>query len=221
MNVLVRASRWLFEIGARPYAWYTDAPNWQESCASLANAFPTTPGQRLLDLGCGPGVGIVAMFNRRPDCQYVGLDRGRAMVTLAKRRCVERGLAAPLLIGDACSLPFSHACFDAVACHSILYLLPHPSDALREIARVLRPGGTLALMEPARGYTSPTRLLRFSKEPRFLASVLLWRVMSRAHVRYDQQRLERILSGAGFNTMRVQCVLGGVGVQAMAVRSAS
>jgi len=214
VNVLVRLSGWLFEVGALPYAIYTDVPAWRASCARLADAIPPGDAPLVLDLGCGPGVTICAMAERRPDARYVGLDISTSMLAIARERLYQRQKRTQLLAGDATRLPLCATSVDMVTGHSFLYLLPDPAGVLASTYGVVRMGGVAAFMEPREGYVSPPELLSFSRDPRFLLSVILWRVMSRAHRRYTHLTLGQALSSAGFVDIHTDVVLGGLGVLA-------
>lgn len=97
---------------------------------------------RMLDLGCGTGANLVlfAEFGR-----VVGLDLGAEALRLA----ATRGTGAGLTEGVATRLPFVAGCFEVVACLDVLEHLDDEAGALREMRRVLRPGGTLLLSVPA------------------------------------------------------------------------
>jgi SAM-dependent methyltransferase len=96
-------------------------------------------GMRVLDICCGPGMLAAGALER--DAEAVGLDFAVEAVELA-RRLVPKGRFQH---GDAQALPFPAASFDAVLCGYGLMHLPEPAAALREILRVLRPGGRAAL----------------------------------------------------------------------------
>jgi SAM-dependent methyltransferase len=103
-----------------------------------------TGDARVLDVGCGPG-----NFTRRfalaaPDGVVVGLDASRTM--LARAVSETRAENVTYVLGDACALPFRDAVFDAVCCFAALYLIEDPMRALDEIARVLAPGGSVAIL---------------------------------------------------------------------------
>lgn len=100
-------------------------------------------GDRVLDLGCGPGAMSVplAVAGR----SVVAFDLAPRMVEEA-RRLIERlapGARAEFCVGDAQALPFDAARFDVVVTTGVLEYIPDVERALSEVARVLRPGGVL------------------------------------------------------------------------------
>ena len=103
-----------------------------------------SPNSRVLDLACGPG-NFTREFARVADeGLVVGLDASQAMLAVAVRETESANVA--YVRGDACALPFSDGSFDAVCCFAALYLIEQPMRALDEIARVLAPGGRVALL---------------------------------------------------------------------------
>lgn len=98
-------------------------------------------GRRLLDVGCGTG-----WFSRRAlelEAKVVALDIGCALLKKVREKC-----PVPLVAADACALSFPDGTFDIVlASESIEHTLD-PKRALRELHRVLRPGGTLIVTVP-------------------------------------------------------------------------
>jgi len=112
---------------------------------ALARALPGGP-RRLLDAGCGTG-GLLAVLARRfPQAQRVGFDFAPAALRLAARRA-----GAPLVRASIERVPFRDGCFDAVVSADVLYHRAVSDDAaaLRELARVTRPGGVVLLNLPA------------------------------------------------------------------------
>ncbi len=101
---------------------------------------------RLLDAGCGPGIVLAAAG--ADFAQVEGLDLTPAMVQRAREACHEAGLAsARLHEGSMLAMPFEDGRFDAVVTRLTLHHLEAPGDALREMARVLAPGGTLVVAD--------------------------------------------------------------------------
>lgn len=100
------------------------------------------PGQHVLDVACGTGVAARAAADVVGDNgSVVGLDLNPAMLAVAARIRTDIEWRE----GDATRLPFEAARFDAVLCQSALFFFPDPRGAIAEMARVLRPGGVLAV----------------------------------------------------------------------------
>jgi SAM-dependent methyltransferase len=114
--------------------------------------FPVQPGERVLDMGCGGGRHAFALYKQ--GAQVVALDMDAAELkdvagmfdALAPE--VPAGATAQAIRGDAYRLPFSDASFDKVIAAEILEHLPRDTDAMAELARVLKPGGQIAVTVP-------------------------------------------------------------------------
>lgn len=106
--------------------------------------------RRVLDLGCGTGVAARAVASR-PDFagKIVGIDLSPHMVAAARRRAHEQGLAERISfqIGDSQALEEADAAFDAVIAHTLMSHVPAPDRVLAEAARVVRPGGAVAIFD--------------------------------------------------------------------------
>lgn len=107
--------------------------------ASLA-ALGDVTGKRILIAGIGSGLDIPLLPQ---GADYVGLDVTPAMLRRARR--YDRNVA--LHQGDVMAMPYADACFDAVVMHLILAVVPQPLRALREAARVVKPGGHIAVFD--------------------------------------------------------------------------
>jgi ubiquinone/menaquinone biosynthesis C-methylase UbiE len=113
------------------------------------------PGDTVLDVACGPG-NFTRSFAREAgdDGLVVGLDASRSMLEQALNEGVPGNVA--YVRGDATRLPFADESFDAVCCFAALYFISDPLRALDEIARVLRPGGRVAIMTSVNRGVLPT-----------------------------------------------------------------
>jgi len=101
------------------------------------------PGERLLDLACGTGA--VAERAAERGAAVVGVDLAPALLETARRRAAERGLEIDYRLGDVEQLPFEDAEFDTVASTFGIMFGPDQEAAARELARVVRQGGRIAL----------------------------------------------------------------------------
>jgi SAM-dependent methyltransferase len=115
-------------------------------------------------------------------------------------------------------LPLADASVDACTGHSFLYLVSDRAGVLREVRRVLRPGGRLVLMEPNARAATLRSVLAVSRDPRHLVSVSLWRPFSRLHGRFTPTSLAACLEAAGFVSCDVTESFGGLGLLAQATR---
>lgn len=113
---------------------------------------------RVLDVACGPGNFTRAFARAVPEGLVVGLDASRTM--LARAAADTRAPNVVYVRGDAEALPFADGSFDAVCCFAALYLIEHPMDAIAEIARVLAPGGRVALLASCNRGPLPVALTR-------------------------------------------------------------
>ena len=103
---------------------------------------------QVLDVGCGDGVPICAVASR--GAVATGVDPDPAMLAAARARAGKDGIKATFLDGRVERLPFPDASFDIVAAITVLCFVSDAAGALREMARVLRPGGRLVLGELGR-----------------------------------------------------------------------
>jgi len=112
------------------------------------------PGDRVLDMGCGAGRHAFEMYRRGGDVVAFDQDGDELAGVLdlfgAMRDAgeVPDGAEADIKQGDALSLPFADGEFDRVVAAEVLEHIPDDVDAIAELARVLRPGGTMAVTVP-------------------------------------------------------------------------
>ncbi|MCE3556179.1 methyltransferase domain-containing protein [Pseudonocardia sp. RS11V-5] len=109
----------------------------------------TGPGSRVLDVGCGFGLETLRLARRvQPGAAVTGVDLSADFVAEGRRRVAAEGVQAALLRADAQHLPFADASFDVARIERVLIYLDDPWAALREMVRVIRPGGTVAIIAP-------------------------------------------------------------------------
>ena len=157
-------------------------PRWRRA---LIDAIDPRPGQRILDVATGTG--LVAFGLARRGAEVVGLDQSEDMLATARRRLgahPELARRVSLIQGQAERLPFADAEFDAL---SFTYLLRYVDDraaTMRELVRVLKPGGRIGMVEFA--------------VPSSPALRALWRV----HTRVGLPLIGRLVSPAWFEVGR-------------------
>ncbi len=146
-------------------------------------------GGVVLDVGAGPG-NITTSLARAagPDGLALGVDISEPMLARAVRSAA--GPQVGFLRADAQKLPFRDASFDAAISMAVLQLIPYPVAAVSEIARVLKPGGRLAIMVPT---------LR--------PPIDLWRALPTggAHI-FSEDEVGDILEEHGFASVRVKSI---------------
>ncbi len=122
---------------------------WRTAENSAAYLLPALePGLRLLDVGCGPGTVTIDLAGRVAPGEVVGIDASSAVVEIARKAAADAGaLNVTFDVADAYELPFADDSFDVVHAHQVLQHLTDPVAALREMRRVTRPGGIVAVRD--------------------------------------------------------------------------
>ncbi|MEU0333483.1 class I SAM-dependent methyltransferase [Streptomyces sp. NPDC006193] len=132
---------------ARAADWDSRFPDDGPAYAAAVAALGLREGDRVLDAGCGTGRALPPLRAAvGPSGVVLGADLTPAMLEAAVQ--AGRGRDGVLLRADVAALPLRSGCLDAVFAAGLLAHLPRPVADLRELARVVRPGGTLALFHP-------------------------------------------------------------------------
>jgi ubiquinone/menaquinone biosynthesis C-methylase UbiE len=114
------------------------------------------PSDSILEVGSGPGVGLQLAAARAHRGRIAGVDLSGTMLEMAHRRnraLIEAG-RMEIRLGSAEELPFDDAMFDKAMTMNSLHLWPNPVAGLKEIKRILRPGGRIAVAFTRFSYTS-------------------------------------------------------------------
>ncbi|MFI9803961.1 class I SAM-dependent methyltransferase [Streptomyces sp. NPDC052301] len=134
-------------FGARAADWDSRFPDDGPAYAAAVADVGLRPGDRVLDAGCGTGRALPPLRAAvGPSGVVLGADLTPAMLQAAARAGRDRD--GRLLLADVARLPLRSESLDAVFAAGLIAHLPDPEDNLRELARVVRPGGTLALFHP-------------------------------------------------------------------------
>jgi demethylmenaquinone methyltransferase / 2-methoxy-6-polyprenyl-1,4-benzoquinol methylase len=157
-----RAARELFAPLAPTYDRYArllsfgQDPRWREFLVSRIEA---RPGDTVLDVATGTAA-VALELTRRYGCRVVGVDQSREMLAEGRRRVEAVGLEEriDLVEAQAERLPFEAASFDALTFTYLLRYVDDPAATLGELARVVRPGGRIAMLEFFLPRVAPARL---------------------------------------------------------------
>jgi ubiquinone/menaquinone biosynthesis C-methylase UbiE len=224
----------VFELGVGAWAYdvLTGQSMWRDQIGRLLDHAPQLEAaDRILDLGCGPGVSTFTLAERvDPGVNLRGIDFASTMITRAKEHHAARfpGLEnVSFEVADARALPYADNTFHLATGHSFLYLVGDRSAVLGEIFRVLEPGGRLVLMEPARSGSLIRAALRGLRQPgavlrepagalRFAISMCLWRVFSRVAGRLTPEKVRALFGPAGFVNVQCHPTLAGLGLHVVA-----
>jgi demethylmenaquinone methyltransferase / 2-methoxy-6-polyprenyl-1,4-benzoquinol methylase len=189
---------------------------WKAYTVAVANL---RPGQRALDIAGGTG-DLAQAFAKAvgEEGRVVLTDINEAMLRTGRDRLLDAGVVMPTAVCDAEKLPFAEAAFDVVSVAFGLRNMTHKEVALKEMARVLKPGGKLLVLE----FSKPVPLLQKPYDfYSFKVMPLLgkWIAKDEASYQYlaesirmhpDQATLKAMMKMAGFGHVDVHNLAGGI-----------
>jgi SAM-dependent methyltransferase len=128
-----------FEVGADAY-WRFIGRYSEKLAVELADYAGVEPGQRALDVGCGPGALSAVLVERLGSEHVAALDPSAPFVDAARSRLP----GVDIRLASAESIPFGNDTFDVALAELVVHFMSDPVAGLTEMARVTRPGGTIA-----------------------------------------------------------------------------
>jgi ubiquinone/menaquinone biosynthesis C-methylase UbiE len=157
-------------------------------------------GERALDIGCGPGLTTEALALSVGSQGYVlGLDIAPPMLDIAKRRCASLPQVA-FGMADVIRLPYDDASFDIALASQVYEYVEQVDQALKELARVIRPGGRVVLVDT----DWESAVWASHDDARMRRVIETWN----EHIPHPQlpRTLKRRMESAGFSNVRVEVV---------------
>jgi demethylmenaquinone methyltransferase/2-methoxy-6-polyprenyl-1,4-benzoquinol methylase len=179
------------------------AARWRKQAVA---SFQEERPQQVLDVACGTGDFVTAVLKASPTSKVIGLDFSEAMLTLARRK-IHR---ATFVQGDVMDLPFEDKRFDVVTVGFGLRNFVDIPRALAQMARVLKPGGRLVILEATRPGTRLKQGL-FKAYQKSVAPIVGWLtghpgaysyLMRSMQAMPSSSELEAMLTAAGFSAVR-------------------
>jgi ubiquinone/menaquinone biosynthesis C-methylase UbiE len=175
------------------------------------------PDNEVLDVGCGTGTLLLAAAERvGPSGALHGVEPSVEMAAHARHKARPRRVPLEVVEASADSLPYPPESFDAVFCTLVFHHLPRPMQegAIREMRRVLRPGGRAVIVD----WQRPESLVRAMTAPLFL--VYLLHNLGPSGSPLDALGIEPLMKGLGFEDV-ARCSFGSGAVGAVVGRLAS
>ena len=164
MNTMKEYSKAAFNQQAATYDKDIKGQHARSLYPVLLEKLSHIPFQSALDLGCGTGEMLKLILQEDVGKELYGIDLSEKMLHVAKSKLPEQ---VKLLLGDSEVLPFSDNTFDVVYCNDSFHHYPAPMNVLREVHRVLKPGGTFLMgdcWQPLVGRIIMNFYMRHSKE---------------------------------------------------------
>lgn len=126
-------------------------PGWEAVLQSFYRFADVPPVARVLDVGCGPG--SLARQLTRDGHIVTGIDADPLMIDRAQELAADRNSQINFEVGNVQQLRFDSASFDVALATNVIFLIPDPLAGLKEMARVVRSGGIIAMLNPSPNMT--------------------------------------------------------------------
>lgn len=187
---------------------------WSHTLGAFSRWCNPTPGERMLDVGCGPGI-LPALFSQQ-GCQATGVDLDETMFR-------PEPLHRQVVCGDVFRLPFPANTFDLGTASNLLFYLDSPVAALAEMRRVIAPGGKIGLINPSpRLNATDAKSIadRHNLQGEARDSLISWAMRAEIHRRWSPEELMHVCEFAGLIIIRWEYSVGpGFALFALAINN--
>jgi demethylmenaquinone methyltransferase/2-methoxy-6-polyprenyl-1,4-benzoquinol methylase len=191
---------------------------WRRLVAKALSTPLSDPNACVLDVACGTGDLSLTLL-KAGQAHVVGIDFCRPMLAIAASKAAQSDSDIPFIEGDALQLPFNDGSFEAATIAFGLRNLASVEAGLRELLRVLKPGGRVAVLEFSRPNAAVMRGLFGVYFTKFLPVFGGWLSGSKSAYQYlpdsvsrfpDQNELASLMKEAGFAEVSFQNLTGGI-----------
>jgi len=188
--------------------WYDkttrrDLPEFKALARKVAATL--TPGANVLEVAPGPGFFAIELAKIGKH-EITGLDISKSFVEIAKRNARQEGVAVDFRQGNASQMPFAESTFDFILCRAAFKNFSEPAGALREMRRVLKPGGRALVIDLRKDVNKAAldEYIRGLKVGLLDAFMMKWtfRLMLIPRA-YTRQQFAAFISQSGFENSRI------------------
>ncbi|MDR7074505.1 ubiquinone/menaquinone biosynthesis C-methylase UbiE [Fictibacillus barbaricus] len=172
-------------------------------------------GKDVLDVGCGTG--RLLLRGAEEANRLVGVDLSSEMVKASIQQFFYHELSgkSEFLVADAEKLPFKDDSFDLALSTCVMFLLPDPVQGIKEMCRVLKTGGQIAMLNPSEKMSQETAV-QYAKEKGISGferiALLKWSNVSTKRHRYTTEEMTELLENLQFTEISHSEVLGGLAI---------
>lgn len=197
--------------------WYTrirrsgsQIEDWRKQAAQLTSDLPE--GADVLEVAPGPGYFAIELA-RLHQFHVTGLDISHTFVEIARENARQAGVSVDFQQGDASRMPFAEGVFDLIICQAAFKNFSRPGQALDEMYRVLRVGGTAVIQDMWKDASEAT--IRAEVDPMRLGPVNAF--MTRQSLRglrrraYTREQFERLVTASAFGGGAIET--NGIGIE--------
>ena len=197
-----------------------DSDGWSRVLDSFARFASPAPEARVLDVGCGPGA-LVRRFGKMA-ARVEGCDSHPGMIERATNIAAREGATnTSYRIGELPRLPYDEGAFDVVTATNVVFLQRDPLSAVREMARMCRPGGLVAMLNPSPKMSvaaATAHMERLGESGFNRQSFVNWAGVAERNHRFSAERSTSLFRQAGLGTIDILEKIDGLALFAKGVR---